>query len=160
MLAKTMPGIKSLLKNNSENRERDKLNDFVEEYWHFDNMTKKSEKQFINSYLKWSKKKGYHLNETKAKQIYALASESIPIISSITPSSKMLILEFVRVLRDIDRTLKIILTQITELQRKLKEYDVVREMPGVGETLAPRTISAPNKFLRVYYSRVKEIYTA
>jgi len=37
---------------------------------------------------------------------------------------------------------------------------VVREMPGVGETLAPRTISAPNKFLRVYYSRVKEIYTA
>lgn len=60
MLDKTMPGIKSLLKNNSENPERDKLNDFIEEYWHFDNITKKSEKQFINSYLKWSKKKGYH----------------------------------------------------------------------------------------------------
>lgn len=141
MLDKTMPGIKSLLKNNSENPERDKLNDFIEEYWHFDNITKKSEKQFINSYLKWSKKKGYHQNETKAKQIYALASESIPIISSSTPSTKMLVLESVRVLREIDRTLNIILTQMRELSRKLKEYDVVREMPGVGETLAPRLIA-------------------
>lgn len=141
MLDKTMPGIKSLLKNNSENPERDKLNDFVEEYWHFDNITKKSEKQFINSYLKWTKKKGYHQNETKAKQIYALASEGIPIISSSTPSTKMLVLESVRVLREIDRTLNIILTQMRELARGLKEYRVVKEMAGVGETLAPRLIA-------------------
>lgn len=139
MLDKTMPGIKSLLKNNSENPERDKLNDFVEEYWHFDNITKKSEKQFINSYLKWTKKKGYHQNETKAKQIYALASEGIPIISSSTPSTKMLVLESVRVLRV--RTLNIILTQMRELARGLKEYRVVKEMAGVGETLAPRLIA-------------------
>ncbi len=141
MLDKTMPGIKSLLKNNSENPERDKLNDFVEGYWHFDNITKKSEKQFINSYLKWTKKKGYHQNETKAKQIYALASEGIPIISSSTPSTKMLVLESVRVLREIDRTLNIILTQMRELARGLKEYRVVKEMAGVGETLAPRLIA-------------------
>lgn len=68
MLDKAMSGIKSLLKNKSENPEMDKLNDFVEEYWHFDNITKKSEKQFINSYLKWAKKKGYHQSQAKAKK--------------------------------------------------------------------------------------------
>ena len=48
-------------------------------YWHFDNITKKSEKQFLESYSKWAKKKGYRQNESKAKQIYALAKEGIPI---------------------------------------------------------------------------------
>ncbi len=141
MLDKTMPGIKTLLKNNSENPERDKLNNFVEEYWHFDNITKKNEKQFINSYIKWGKEKGYHQNETKAKQIYAIASEGIPTISSSTPSTKMLVLESVRVLREIDRTLNIILTQMRELARGLKEYEVVKEMSGAEETLAPRLIA-------------------
>jgi transposase len=37
LLDKTMPGIKNLLRSNSSNPDRDKLNDFVEEYWHFDN---------------------------------------------------------------------------------------------------------------------------
>ena len=41
MLDKTMSEIKTLLKNNSEYPEKDKWNDFVEEYWHFDNITKK-----------------------------------------------------------------------------------------------------------------------
>lgn len=31
---------------------KDKLGDFGEEYWHYDNITKKSEEQFIESYLK------------------------------------------------------------------------------------------------------------
>jgi len=141
MLDKTMPGIKRLLSNNSENPERDKLNDFIEEYWHYDNITKGSEKQFINRYIRWAKKKGYHQSETKAKQIYALASEGIPTLSSNTPSTKMLVLESVRVLREIDRTLANILSQMRKMARGLKEYEVVREMGGVGETLAPRLIA-------------------
>ena len=42
----------------------------------------------------------------------------------------MLLLEAVRVLSTIDKTLHIILTQMQELARTLKEYDVVRDMPG------------------------------
>ena len=93
LLDRTMPGIKNLLKNRSDKPEKDKLNDFVKEYWHYDNITKKNEKQFINSYFKWAKNKGYHQSETKAKQIYALAQEGIPTLSSSTPSTKMLVLE-------------------------------------------------------------------
>ena len=53
----------------------------------------------------------------------------------------MLVLEAVRVLSEIDRTLYMILTQMQELASSLKEYDVVRDMPGVGDTLAPRLIA-------------------
>lgn len=141
LLDYTMPGIKTLLKGWNEGSGKDKLSDFVEEYWHYDNITKKSEKQFINCYLKWAEKKGYHQNQSKAEKIYAMAKEGIPTLSSSTPSTKMLVLEAVRVLREVDNTLKMILTQMKELARSLKEYPVVREMGGVGEVLAPKLIA-------------------
>ena len=90
LLDRTMPGIKTLLNNRPDKPEKDKLNDFIKEYWHYDNITKKSEKQFINSYLKWTQKKGYRHSEAKAKQIYALAQESIPTLPSNNASTKML----------------------------------------------------------------------
>lgn len=141
MLDYTMPGIKTMLKNQSKTPEKDKLNDFVEEYWHYDNITNKTEKQFINSYNNWAKKKGYRQSEAKAIKIYALAKEGIPTLSSNTASTKMLVLESVRVLREIDKTLAIILSQMQELAMGLKEYDIVRKMEGVGDILAPRLIA-------------------
>ncbi len=141
MLDYTMPGIKSLLKGWNESTGKDKLADFVEEYWHYDNITKKSEKQFVNSYLKWAEKKGYHQSEVKAVKIYTIAKNGIPTLPSSTPSTKMLVLEAVRVLREVDNTLKTILTQMKKLARSLKEYPVVRAMGGVGEVLAPKLIA-------------------
>lgn len=111
----------------NESSGKDKLSDFVEEYWHYDNISKKSEKQFINSYQKWAEKKGNHQSEAKAVNIYAMAKEGIPTLSSSTPSTKMLVLEAVQV----DNTLKMILTQMQELARSLKEYPIVRDMGGV-----------------------------
>lgn len=141
MLDYTMPGIKSLLKGWHESSGKDKLSDFVEDYWHYDNILNKSEKQFVNSYLKWAEKKGYHQSEAKALKIYAMAKEGIPTLSSSTPSTKMLVLEAVRVLREVDNTLKMILTQMQELARCLKEYPIVRAMSGVGDVLAPKLIA-------------------
>lgn len=136
-----MPGIKTLLKSNSDNPEKDKLNDFAEEYWHFNNITSKSQKQFITSYRSWAKKKGYHQSEAKAMKIYALAHEGISTLDSNAPSTKMLVLEAVRVLHEVDKTLSIILTQMQELAKSLKEYPIVRAMGGVGSILAPRLIA-------------------
>jgi len=141
LLDYTMPGIKSLLKGWCVSSENDKLSDFAEEYWHYDNITKKSEKQFINSYQKWAEKKGYHPNELKAVKIYAIAKEGIPTLSSSTPSTKMLVLEAVRVLREVNSTLKTILSQMQVLAKTLKEYPIVRAMAGVGDILASKLIA-------------------
>jgi len=141
ILDRTMPGIKNLLSSHSEEPEKNKLNDFVEEYWHYDNITKKSESQFISAYCRWAKKKGYHANEAKARAIYASACEGIPTLPSSAASTKMLVLEAVRVLKEVTKTLQSILTQMQELANSLPEYGVVRAMPGVGEILAPRLIA-------------------
>jgi hypothetical protein len=97
----------------------------AEEYWHYDIITKKSEEQLIESYLKWAKEKGYHQSQDKAVKIYALAKEGIPTVSSDTPSTKMLVQETVWVLREVDNTLMTILTQMQALAKSLPEYPVV-----------------------------------
>lgn len=141
LLDYTMPGIKGLLKGWNEANGKDKLGDFAEEYWHYDNITEQSEEQFLDGYLNWTKKKGYHQNQDKAVKIYALAKEGIPTISSNTPSVKMLVQEAVRVLREVDNPLMIILTQMQELAKTLPEYPIVRAMGGVGNVLAPKLIA-------------------
>ena len=93
LLDRTMPGIKKLLSSKrSEKPTKDKMSDFVEEYWHYDNITKRSESRFISDYCRWAKKKGYHASENKTKTIYAVACDSIPTLSSSISSTKMLIL--------------------------------------------------------------------
>jgi Transposase and inactivated derivatives len=142
LLDRTMPGIKKLLSGKrSEEPTKDKLSDFVAEYWHYDNITKLSEKRFIESYCRWARKKGYHANEAKAAAIYTMACNGIPTLPSSAASTKMLTLEAVRVLKEVNRTLETILTQMQELAIGLPEYCTVRAMKGVGDVLASKLIA-------------------
>lgn len=142
LLERTMPGIQHLLRGDrAREADKDKLSDFAEQYWHYDNIRKRGESGFISSYCRWAKKKGYHASESKAKAIYALACNGIPTLPSNTPSTKMLVLEAVRVLKSVNNTLHTILTQMQALASVLPEYSVVRSMDGVGDVLAPRLIA-------------------
>ena len=49
LLDYTMPGIKKELASWNNRTGRDKLSDFVDQYWHYDNITKKSGKQFTSN---------------------------------------------------------------------------------------------------------------
>jgi transposase len=140
ILDATMPGLKNVLSGWSFVTEKDKLSDFVEEFWHFDLITMKTEKQFTETYIKWAKKKGYRNNQAKASEIFAMAKNGIPTVSSQSFATKLLVQEAVRVLREVDKTLAIILSQMQEIAMSLKEYPVVRAMHGVGDRLAPRLI--------------------
>jgi len=141
LLDYTMPGIKGMLASWNEGNQKDKLSDFVEPFWHYDTITTLTEIEFIEQYISWAKEKKYHQSQDKAHAIYILAHESIPTISSETPSVKMLVTEAVRVLKEVDATLGMILTRMKELAKTLPEYSVVREMGGVGEVLAPKLIA-------------------
>lgn len=141
LLDYTMPGIKGMLASWNEGTRRDKLSDFVERFWHFDMITVHSEHEFIKQYQLWAKEKKYHQSQDKAKAIYSMALNSIPTLSSETPSVKMLVTEAVRVLKEVDATLSTILSRMQELAKSLPEYSVVREMGGVGDVLAPKLIA-------------------
>ncbi|HEX3028976.1 MAG TPA: IS110 family transposase [Clostridia bacterium] len=140
LLDSTMPGITKVLPGWKIETEKDKLSDFVEEFWHYDLITEKSEKQFTEKYVKWAKKKGYRNNQAKASEIFAIAKNGIPTVSSQSLTTKLLVNEAVHVLREVDKTLATILSQMQEIAMNLKEYPVVRAMKGVGDRLAPRLI--------------------
>lgn len=141
MLDYTMPGLKSKFNGWDENSNKDKLSDFVERFWHYDLITEMSREDFVTEYNAWAKEKKYHQSQSKAEEIYELASNGIPTLSSSTSSTKMLVQEAISVMRAIDSTLYTILTRMKELAKSLPEYSIVRAMGGVGDVLAPKLIA-------------------
>ncbi len=142
LLDGVMPGIKIILQGTvPAYSTKDKLCDFVEKYWHYDNIKKMSEKQFLSDYEKWAKKKGYRYNESQAIAIYQLSKNNIPTLKSSTPSTKMLVLQAVKSVRDAEVTLSLIVSQMQEIASNLPEYSVVRDMNGVGDVLSVRLIA-------------------
>ena len=142
ILDMVMPGIKTVITGQiPASSTKDKLCDFAEHYWHYDNISKLTEKRFIENYSAWSKKKGYRLNETAAKRIYELSKTNIPVLKSSTPSTKMLVLQAVKALRDAELTLSLIISQMQDIAIELPEYETVKNMSGVGEVLSVRLIA-------------------
>jgi transposase len=141
ILDHTMPEIKRILTGQPAVSRRDKLSDFVEKYWHYDNIKRMSEDEFVVDYCLWTKEKGYHASQTKAKLIHRLACEGITTLSSNAASTKMLTLEAVRILNEVNKTLNVILSQMQAIAIGLPEYETVRGMSGVGDVLAPRLIA-------------------
>ena len=60
---------------------------------------------------------------------------------SNAPSTKMLLLEATKALREINSALFAILTRMKELAKTLPEYPVVRAMSGVGDVLAVKLMA-------------------
>ena len=148
-----MPGIKGLFNSWTESNNKDKLSDFVERFWHYDLITSMSCEEFIEAYNEWARQKKYHQSESKAAQVYELASNGIPTLPSSLPSTKMLVLEAIKTLRTIDSSLYTILSRMKELAKSLPEYSTVRAMGGVGDTLAPKLIAEIGDVRRMHSAK-------
>ena len=137
LLDQTMPGIKELMNDSPGNH---KLTDFVKRYYHFGHILEMGEKRFTSDYCKWAKKQGYRVYERLASEILAVAQNSIPVLPN-SPVTKVVVLEAVRVLHEIEISRDTILAQMQELAKSLPEFSVIREMACIGYTLAPRIIA-------------------
>ncbi len=158
LLDKTMPKITELLSNNTKTPGKCKLNDFANKFWHYDNITKYSKNQFNIIYNNWAKKEGYRQSQSKAAEIYALACDSIPTLSSATASAKMLVTEAVRVLKEVDYSLNLILSHMEQLAKQLKEYSTVLAMNGVGIKLVLLLIAEIGNVARFHNSKALIAY--
>lgn len=137
LINNVMPGIdKMLADGNKSNR----TIAFVEHYVHFENITKKSEKQFINDVMKWKTKKGYHISEEKAKKIYALAQNGIPVLPN-TKSTTIIVREAAKLIYELKSTRDTILAQMQAFAKTLPEYSIIRDMSCIGEVLSARIIA-------------------
>ena len=135
LIDKTLPGIKKLIFNNNG-----KLNDFIAKWWHFECITKNSFKVFSNQYNKWSNKKGYRMSTEKAEELYAIAQNGITTLPC-NEATKILIMEALKTIKYLEKSLDVILTHMNNLASTLPEYSMLLQMNCIGPTLAVRLIS-------------------
>ena len=133
LLDQVMPCISDLLQNG-------KLTEFVGRYIHFQAILDMGEKRFTADYCKWAKKMGYHCNERKAAEIFALAQNGIPSLPN-SQSVKIAVREAIKMIHSTEESRNTILAQMQALCKTLPEYSVVRDMNCIGDVLAPRIIA-------------------
>lgn len=80
---------------------------------------------------------GYHCNERKVAEIYALAPNGIPSLPN-SQSVKIAIREAIKMIHSTEESCNTILAQMQALCKVLPEYSVVRDMNCIGDVLAPR----------------------
>ena len=137
LLDQAMPDIQTILQDNASNH---KLTEFVKRYYHYGHILDMGKSKFTADYCKWSKKQGYRMHERLAEKIFAMAQNGIPVLPN-SPTTKIVVLEAVRMIHQIETSRDTILAQMQAFAKTLPEYFVVREMPCIGNTLAPRIIA-------------------
>lgn len=142
LLERTMPGISTLISaNHTGTGGKDKLLDFVEAYWHYDNITAMDEDAFVAHYAHWAKQHGYHPSAAKARAIYQAARSSIVTLPSTHPCCHLLVKQALHALREVAQVAVEILRHMQKLAMQLPEYATVRAMDGIGDVLAVRLIA-------------------
>ena len=76
----------------------------------------------------------------------------IPVLPN-APSTQTVITEAIRVLHIVEASRDTILAQMQALAKTLPEYSLVREMPCIGDTLAPRLIAEIGDVRRFHSKR-------
>lgn len=137
LLDQAMPNIQTVLQDIAGNH---KLTEFVKRYYHYGHILKMGKNKFISDYCKWSKKQGYRKSEHLADKIFAMAQNGIPVLPN-SPTTKIVVLEAVRMIHEIETSRNTILTQMQDFAKTLPEYSVIRDMHCIGDTLAPRIIA-------------------
>ena len=133
LLDQAMPNIQTILQDIAGNH---KLTEFVKRYYHYGRILKMGKNKFISDYCKWSKKQGYRKSEHLADKIFAMAQNGIPVLPN-SPTAKIVVLETVRMIHEIEASRNTILTQMQDFAKTLPEYSVIRDMHCIGDTLTP-----------------------
>ena len=102
-------------------------------------------------------RQGYRNCERMAAHIFATAQNGIPVLPN-APSTQIVITEAIRVLHTVEASRDAILTQMQALAKTLPEYSLVREMPCIGDTLAPRLIAEIGDVRRFHSKRALIAY--
>jgi len=140
LLEKTFPGANDLFKSPRRDDGHQKWVDFVQVFWHSDCVIRLKEREFIERYQKWCKRKGYNFSEDKAFDIYVYAAccgYSLPKNSS----TKALISVAVEQVIACSKSVAAIKAEMLKISAQMPEHKVVLSMFGVGDITAAQLIA-------------------
>lgn len=136
LIERTFPGLEQILYRNYS----ELLLEFYKKYPHVSVVLKQGKTKFIKQFIKMAEKKEHRKGQQLAERVYELASQSVPSIPNST-SVQIAVECCVNVLSSTQASTDMIIAQMLELAKGLPEYEMVRAIPGVGDTLAPRLIA-------------------
>ena len=157
LLDTVFPNANRLFSSSARTDGSEKWVDFVAEFWHCECVCQRSEKTFVNKYLRWCRKHGYNFSAEKAHAIYDQASGHIGVLPK-TETTKLLVEQAVSQLRATSTALAVLKLEMQTLASQLPEYPVVMEMFGVGPTLGPQLIAEIGDVRRFYSKKVLVAY--
>ena len=140
LLDTTFPGINRLFTSPVRADGSEKWVDFVAEFWHCQQISKRSEAAFSNRYLRWCRKHGYNFTQDKMRDIYSLASSAVGVIP-MTDTTKFLVVQAAEQLLTVSSAVAALRREMNALAESLPEYPVVMEMFGVGPNLGPQLMA-------------------
>ncbi|MDR3765540.1 MAG: IS110 family transposase [Butyricicoccus sp.] len=157
LLDTVFPNANRLFSSSVRTDGSEKWVDFVAEFWHCECVCQRSEKTFVNKYLRWCRKHGYNFSAEKAHAIYDQASGHIGVLPK-TETTKLLVEQAVSQLRATSTALAALKLEMQTLASQLPEYPVVMEMFGVGPTLGPQLIAEIGDVRRFYSKKALVAY--
>lgn len=113
----------------------------LKKYYHPEEVLKKTQPEFIKTVEEISKEIGQpRAGISLAKKIYTLAQTTIKVRPN-NSNTQQAVASCVDALTENLKASDTIITKMGEIARELPEYEVVKEMPGVGTKLGPRLIA-------------------
>ena len=157
LLDTTFPNANRLFHSPARADGSEKWVDFVTDFWHCKCVCERSEKMFMNKYLRWCRKHGYHFSEEKAHDIYSEASRHIGVMPK-SDTTKLLVEQAVSQLKATSAALAALKQEMQVLSSRLPEYPVVMGMFGVGPALGPQLMAEIGDVRRFYSKKALVAY--
>lgn len=140
LLDTTFPGVNRLFNGPPRADGSEKWVDFVAEFWHCQQVSRRSETAFSNRYLKWCRKHGYNFTLEKMQEIYALASSTVGTMP-MSDTTRLLVEQASLQLQATSSAVAALRKEMNALAEALPEYSVVMGMFGVGPSLGPQLMA-------------------
>jgi transposase len=139
LLERVFPNADGFFSSPAKPNGRQKLTDFVIEFWHNDCVSLFSEAKFIEKYRKFCKKNHYDFNEAKAKLIHTTSRENLTTMGK-TDTTKLLIQGAAKRVLYLSETVENLRAEMIALAKQLPEFKAVTALYGVSESLAAQLI--------------------
>lgn len=140
LLDQSYPGVNTFFTSPVREDGSQKWVDFATSFWHVDCVRRLSLKTFTDRCQKWCKRHGYLFNAAKVDTIYREAKDLVPVLPK-NERTKVLIVEAIRQLNAISRTVEVLRAEMRRLAEVLPEYPVVMSMYGIGPSMGPQLMA-------------------
>lgn len=139
LLERSFPFIDGFFKSPAKPNGHQKLIDFVIDFWHNDCVSLLSLSKFSEKYKKFCKKNHYIFDEKTVTEIHALSRENLTTMQK-NDFTKMLVADAAKQVLQISIRVEKLRLEIIKLAKQLPEFETVKSLYGVGETLAAKLI--------------------